>query len=165
MNWFHSLLKWCLLGWLRVWFPNWFCRGYACVISCIDGKGFEAIIFHFRFHYAIRWVDFRTKAGVNKLLCEVNDRDTLNNIMEDVITSKRRHDSQILAVAGHSKCAANPGSEDDQIKDLHGAAQTLDFFEIDIHKLLLFVDVDAQTVKEIAAEKVAGSVPQRILQA
>ncbi len=133
-------------------YAQWRLRGYACAIGCVDGRCFEPVIRYFRRNHHVKWVDFRTKAGVSKLLAGETGMQTINNIMEDVIVSHRNHKSKLLAIVGHSKCAGNPTDREEQIEQLRRAKKTVDFFELEVRIILLFVDVDRKVVEEISPE-------------
>jgi len=141
-----------------VWFFQFFAQffiprkeGYACAIGCIDGRCFEAVIRYCRKKYRVQWVDFRTMAGVNAVLSSGSDTCAIDDIMRDVIVSKRNHKSKVIVIVGHSRCAGNPTERQQQEKHLRQAKKIVEFHEIDVPTELLWVDVDRQTCEAISA--------------
>ncbi len=92
------------------------------------------------------------------MLAENVDTGTVNNIIEDVIVSKRNHNSILLAIIAHSKCAGNPVEKEIQINHLLFSRKRVGFFELDIPTLLLFIDVDRQTCETVNVHMASETV-------
>lgn len=85
---------------------------FATSLSCIDGRIQLPIHNFLRAKYRVHYIDTITEPGVNKILAEMGNIYTVNAIYQKVIASIEFHQSNLIAVAGHYDCAANPVSQD-----------------------------------------------------
>lgn len=115
----------------------------------MDGRTTEAVTNHIRENYGVKWVDFITEPGINKILAEDLDAGMIRRIRDKIHISVHRHEAEILAIAGHAKCAGNPADKERQIRQLKIAKKTVEAFGFDIDIILLWVESDWKTVEQI----------------
>ena len=153
--------RWCL-GMLRVSLPWIFCRGYMCIIGCIEGRCIEALISHCRWVYGVRWVDFVTEPGMVKALLQ---EEKVGYIGGNAVVSVKKHSSIAVGIAAHSDCGGNPENDETQKRQLIDALRVVESFEFLIPTVLMFVHVerwwdkvevvDTRAIAEIRTKKKA----------
>ena len=86
-------------------------KKFVTVINCMDGRAQVPVIEYMQQRFNIDYVDMITEAGPNKILSECKATDVIESLKKKVAISVYKHNSQIIAVAGHYDCAGNPESE------------------------------------------------------
>ncbi len=79
----------------------------AC-LNCIDGRVQEPVVGFLKGRFGADYVDLITEPGPDALLAEYTDKLIINSIKKRVKVSLRKHNSRIIAIAGHYDCVANP---------------------------------------------------------
>jgi len=135
-------------------------KGFATALDCMDGRTKEAVIRYMKSRYSVRFVDFPTDAGTDKVLADCTDICGVEKLKKLVGISVHDHGSCIVAIIGHEECAGNPASKDEQIKHLQKAKETVESFGFDVDIVLLWVepigedDWENATVEEIELDPV-----------
>ncbi len=98
---------------------------FCTAINCVDGRVQLPVIRYLQKRFDVEYVDTITEAAPNLILSSQENRGALKSIKERLKISIDRHNSVGIAVVGHHDCAGNPASENEQIKHLRKAIQTL----------------------------------------
>jgi hypothetical protein len=122
---------------------------FACHLACQDGRVTDAVSHHARVKHGIDWVDNITEPGINKILAENIDTSVIKSIKRKIPISIHHHGSNVIFISGHPKCAGNPAGKEEQIKHLRDAKKTVESFGFGVNIVLLWIENDWATVKEI----------------
>jgi hypothetical protein len=122
---------------------------FVCALDCMDGRTKRAVMRDMRKHYGATIVDFITAPGINKILADGTDEHWMREIKRMIEVSVHRHESDVVAIVAHPKCAGNPCSKEEQIEHLKQAKKTVDGFGLDVDIILLWVCEDWKTVIRI----------------
>ena len=122
---------------------------FGCVLDCMDGRTKEAVIKYMKGKYGVRWVDFITEPGINRILADNVAQDVVERIKEKIHISVHKHDAVILAIIAHPDCAGNPVDKETQVRQLNAAKKNVDSFGFDVDIVLLWVEDDWETVEKI----------------
>ncbi|HUF04328.1 MAG TPA: carbonic anhydrase [Aridibacter sp.] len=80
---------------------------FGTAINCIDGRAQHPVSEWVRLHANVKYVDVITTPGADGVLSQFKT-DRARLMRDEVILSVGRHQSAIVAVAGHFDCLANP---------------------------------------------------------
>lgn len=122
---------------------------FACAINCMDGRVQDAVKDFIKEKYEVDYVDMVTEPGPNKILADNIDLVVIENIKKRVEISVNHHGSKIVAIVGHFGCAGNPAEREEQIEHLKRAKEIVELFDFPTEIILLWVDGDWKTVKQI----------------
>jgi hypothetical protein len=100
-------------------------RQFATAINCLDGRVQAPVIIYMKTKYDVDYVDMITEPGPNQILAENNDVVLIESIKNRVAISVEKHNSKIIAIAGHYDCASNPTSEENQKRQISGAKNNI----------------------------------------
>jgi hypothetical protein len=93
---------------------------FGTVITCIDGRVQEPVSTWLKHTYQLDYVDVITQPGPDKMLAEsVEDRARAIRDMVDI--SLKAHHSNLLAIAGHHDCVANPVAKSEHLDQIRKA--------------------------------------------
>lgn len=90
---------------------------FATIFTCIDGRIQQPLNEWTRNHLDVEYIDTITEPGPEAVLAATGER-CLEVLLEKVEISRRAHGSGTLVIAGHSDCAGNPVSDDEQRSQL-----------------------------------------------
>ena len=95
---------------------------FGTVINCMDGRAQLPVIEWVKAAHRVAWVDVITEPGVDKVLAS---RDLLRSmdIKEKVRISAEAHHSELVVVAGHHDCTANPVTQEEHVKQIRDAVE------------------------------------------
>jgi len=82
---------------------------FGTAINCIDGRVQLPLISWMKEQFHLDYVDSITEAGPDKIMAEQGPE--VLSIRNRVNISVKAHGSNILVIAGHYDCAANPVDE------------------------------------------------------
>jgi hypothetical protein len=82
--------------------------GFATAINCMDGRTQVPVIEWMKKRYGVDYVDMITEPGVDAILSENKDMQTIERIKKRLSISIEKHHSKFIAVVGHHDCAGNP---------------------------------------------------------
>jgi hypothetical protein len=82
---------------------------FGAAVACIDGRTHEPLTRWIRERTGVRYVDLVTEPGADAALADC-PRDTCATIRERLRVSLTAHAPEIVVIAGHDDCAANPVS-------------------------------------------------------
>jgi sugar phosphate isomerase/epimerase len=115
----------------------------------MDGRVQDAVKDFIKEKYEVDYVDMVTEPGPNKILADNIDLVVIENIKKRVEISVNHHGSKIVAIVGHFGCAGNPAEREEQIEHLKRAKEIVELFDFPTEIILLWVDGDWKTVKQI----------------
>jgi len=99
--------------------------GFATAINCMDGRTQNPVIEWMRKHYGVSYVDMITEPGVDAILAENKDAQTIESIKRRVGISIEKHGSKFIAVVGHYGCAGNPVDMNTHLAQIQSAIETV----------------------------------------
>jgi len=116
----------------------------------MDGRIQEAVAKHMKRVYGVEYVDMVTEPGPNVILAKGTNQSVIQNIRNRVNISVGHHGSKIVAIVGHSDCAACPEGKDAQCDYLRKAKKTVESFGFNVEITLLWVGYDFTSVEIIS---------------
>lgn len=112
---------------------------FGTALNCIDGRTQIPVITWMRRNFDIDYVDMITEPGMDKVLIYGRPAE-IARLRENVETSISAHKSNIVAVAGHYDCAANPVSAYEHIEDIRSSVDTVKSWGLPVRVVGLWVD-------------------------
>jgi carbonic anhydrase len=113
---------------------------FGTVINCMDGRVQLPVIDWLKKHYDLDYIDTVTEPGPELVLSENSDDYTIRSIKRKVDISVSRHNSNLIAVAGHTDCAGNPIDSRTKQGQIAKAVRTVQSWNYDVRVIGLFVD-------------------------
>lgn len=113
---------------------------FGTAINCMDGRAQIPVIEWLKKIYKIDYVDMITEPGPNKILSENKDGPEGHSIKRRVEISVEKHNSKLIAIAGHHDCAGNPAEKEIQLKQIRSAIKKLKLWKFDVQIIGLWVD-------------------------
>jgi len=114
-------------------------KGFATAVNCIDGRVQIPVIQWTRDHFAVEWVDLITEPGADKVVAE-GLPGRIDAIKQKVSLSVTRHDSHVVAIAGHHDCLANPVTEKEHHEYIKQSVQRIASWSLPIRVVGLWVN-------------------------
>ncbi|SIS57279.1 carbonic anhydrase [Salimicrobium flavidum] len=112
---------------------------FATAINCMDGRVQLPVIHWMKEKYGVDYIDMITEAGPNKTLLE-GSSSQLEEIKKKVLVSTEKHDSKVIAVAGHHDCAGNPVDRPQKEKEIRRSVELIEKWELGATVLGLYVN-------------------------
>ena len=94
--------------------------------------------------FGVEYVDMITEPGPNKILAESTDKTKLESIRKRLEISVVKHNSKVVAIAGHHDCAGNPMGKEDQLEHIYTAVEVISEWNMGIKVIGLWVDENWQ---------------------
>ena len=113
---------------------------FATAINCMDGRVQVPVIDWLRRQYGADYVDMITEPGPERLLAEGKDLMASASIRRRLEISVNRHNSKLVAIAGHHDCAGNPIDKETQLEQIHAAMNTVESWNFKVEFIGLRVD-------------------------
>ncbi|MGF7184318.1 hypothetical protein GGQ84_000401 [Desulfitispora alkaliphila] len=113
---------------------------FATAINCIDGRVQLPVIEWLLEQFEVDYVDVITEPGCDKVLAERSNHYALEAIRKSVNISLNKHQSKVLAVAGHYDCAGNPVSKNEHLQQIMLAVETVKSWDLPGVVIGLWVD-------------------------
>ena len=98
---------------------------FATAINCMDGRTQIPVIEWVKKHCGVDYVDMVTEPGVDAILAENKDLQTIQRIKEKVTISIAKHNSSFIVVVGHHDCAGNPVDVQTHLAQIHSAIRNI----------------------------------------
>lgn len=117
---------------------------FTTAINCMDGRVQMPIVEWMKREYGVQYVDMITESGPNKILAKNTDLAKIESIRKRLGISIAKHNSTVVAIAGHHDCAGNPMGKEDQLKHIYTAAQVISGWNMGIKVIGLWVDENWQ---------------------
>lgn len=115
---------------------------FGTVINCMDGRVQVPVIDWLKKNYDLDYIDTVTEPGPELVLAENSDNFTIQSIKRKVDISISRHNSNLVAVAGHMDCAGNPADCRTKLDQITKAVRTVRSWKFGVRVIGLFVDED-----------------------
>ena len=116
---------------------------FATAITCIDGRVQVPVIEWICNQMGVDFVDMITVPGADWVLAFESD-EQLAEIRRRVEVSTDAHGSQLLIVAGHHDCAANPVSDFDHQEHIRKAVQAARRWQLPVRIVGVWINGDWQ---------------------
>lgn len=113
---------------------------FITAINCIDGRTIIPLIEWIKKNIKIDYIDLITEPGPDKILAEEKETAKIEDIKRKVRISITRHNSNVIVIAGHYDCAANPVDEETHIKQIKKATDNLRLYFSELHIIGLWID-------------------------
>ena len=120
---------------------------FAAAINCIDGRVQIPVAEWLKEKYGVDFVDMITEPGPECLLAECRERATIDSIRKKLEISSIYHKSEVVAIAGHYDCAANPVGQQVQQKQILSAVNTVKSWNLDAEIVGLWVNENWQVTE------------------
>ena len=115
-------------------------KGFATAINCMDGRVQIPVIEWLKRQYGVDYVDMITEPGPERLLAECKDRKGIESIQKRLEISVTRHNSKLVAIAGHRDCVGNPADKETQLKQISSAVKIVESWNLEVRVIGLWVD-------------------------
>ncbi|MBI2860635.1 MAG: hypothetical protein HYX91_03910 [Chloroflexi bacterium] len=112
---------------------------FATAINCIDGRVQIPVRDWIKAHHPVDYVDMITEPGPERQLAESNQA-IVESIKRRLEISLTRHNSTLVAIAGHHDCAGNPADEVTQTRQIIAALDVITSWGLGIPVIGLRVD-------------------------
>ena len=113
---------------------------FATAINCMDGRVQVPVIDWLRRQYGADYVDMITEPGPERLLAEGKDLMASASIRRRLEISVNRHNSKLVAIAGHHDCAGNPTDKETQLRQIRTAIMRVKAWKFDVKVIGLWID-------------------------
>ncbi len=124
---------------------------FCTAINCMDGRTQLPVNTYLREKLGVDYVDTVTEPGPVRILGEKPNSALTESILNRVDISKKKHDSQCVALVAHIDCAGNPAPEDKQREQLAAAVDLLKNRYPDVPILGLWVNEQWSVSEVISA--------------
>lgn len=112
---------------------------FATAVNCIDGRAQDPVSEWVRLHGNVKYVDVITAPGADGTLSQFKT-DRARFIRDEVTLSVRRHQSAVVAVAGHFDCLANPCKFEVRKEQIIAAAERVKRWKLGVRVVGLYVN-------------------------
>ncbi len=118
---------------------------FATAINCIDGRVQAPVNEFIRHNYGVDYVDVITVPAPDRVLSENGSVDIIRSIKEYASISVEKHGSNIIVIAGHHDCAANPVGEKEHRRQIGEAVKNIKEWGlgVDVHGVWVGEDWEA----------------------
>jgi len=111
-------------------------KKFTTAINCIDGRVQKPVAEYIQRKFGVDYVDMITEPGPNKVLAENSDTSTINSLKEKVILSVVNRKPEVIFIAAHYNCLANPTDESTQKNQLRKAVDTITSWKLPVKKII-----------------------------
>jgi hypothetical protein len=125
---------------------------FCTAVNCIDGRTQLPVIHYLQERLGVDHVDMITEPGPVRATTDRPDRGLAGSTLQHTALSIGEHNSVAIAVVAHHECAGNPVSDEEQIEQLHLAADSLAKQFPALPIICLWVD-DTWTVNEVCVRE------------
>ena len=115
-------------------------KRFATAINCMDGRVQTPVIEWLKKRYPVDYVDMITEPGPEKLLDEDKNPAAIESIQKRLEISLARHNSNLVAIAGHHDCAGNPADPETKRQQILSAIKTVRAWHHEVDVIGLWVD-------------------------
>ena len=115
-------------------------KRFATAINCMDGRVQTPVIEWLKKRYLVDYVDMITEPGPERLLAEAKDPTAIESIQRRLEISVNRHNSNLVAIAGHHDCAGNPANPETKRQQTLSAIETVRSWHPEVNVIGLWVD-------------------------
>jgi len=112
---------------------------FVTAINCMDGRVQEPVLQWMKEKYQADYVDMITEAGPNKILLYGPD-EKIESIKEKLNISYEKHESKVLAIAGHYDCAGYPVSREKKIGKIKHSIELIQSWGLEMEIVGLYIN-------------------------
>jgi len=112
---------------------------FGTAINCIDGRVQEPVRLWAAENFQLDYVDVVTEPGPDKALAH-GPVATIESIRSRVKISIEAHRSNLIIIAGHHDCAANPVCKEAHLDDIKTSLQVIRLWNFSTSVVGLWVD-------------------------
>lgn len=110
---------------------------FATSVSCMDGRIQIPLAKWIKENHSIDFVDVITEPGVDKMVAENLDLESIKN---KVGISINAHKSDLIVVSGHYDCAGNPVSDEEHISQIRKGVEVISSWGLNVKVVGIWVD-------------------------
>jgi putative intracellular protease/amidase len=121
---------------------------FGTAINGIDGRAQEPVTHWAREYFLLDYIDMVTEPGPDAAIAH-GSAATIEALRDKVRISVEAHRSNVLILAGHHDCAANPASKPTHVDQIHRALTVMRQWNFPATLVGLWVD-EAQRIEVIA---------------
>ena len=110
---------------------------FATSVSCMDGRIQIPLAKWIKENHSIDFVDVITEPGVDKMVAENLDLESIKN---KVGISINAHKSELIVVSGHYDCAGNPVSDEEHISQIRKGVEIISSWGLNVKVVGIWVD-------------------------
>ncbi len=114
---------------------------FGTAINCIDGRVQQPVADWVKKSYAVNYVDMVNEPGPDKVLSQPQ-YSIVNALKGKVNISINAHHSNVVAIAGHHSCAANPVSREEHEAQIRNAVKEVVSWRLPVTVVGLWIDSD-----------------------
>lgn len=115
---------------------------FATVINCMDGRVQDPVNAWMKSYSKAQYIDVITEAGPDRIMSSTATASRL--ILNRILVSRDKHNSQVLALVAHHDCAGNPVDKSVHMEHLKRAGTIMQTWNLGMTILLLWVDENWQ---------------------
>ena len=97
---------------------------FVTAVNCIDGRVQTPVLDWMKKFCGVDYVDLITEPGPDQVLSE-GPAEKVQALREKVMTSVMVHSTELIAVAGHDDCAANPVSKERHLEQIQKSVEVV----------------------------------------
>ena len=121
---------------------------FGVAVTCIDGRTHEPITRWVRHHAGVHYVDLVTEPGADATLADC-PQSSCDSILRRLRVSLDAHGAEIVVIAGHDDCAANPVSPHTHREHIIEAVEQVSEWGLDVPVVGVWIDATGN-IEEIA---------------
>ncbi|AYD39465.1 hypothetical protein D4Z93_02485 [Clostridium fermenticellae] len=114
-------------------------KNFGTLLNCMDGRTQLPAINWIRNNFNVEYVDIISEPGIDKLIY-LKNKDFLKSIENKLFISLKKHNSDIIFIAGHYDCAANDANKSEHIKHIKASVKILKKLHDDVKIIGLWID-------------------------
>ncbi len=118
---------------------------FATSVTCMDGRIQIPLANWIKEKFSVDYVDAITEPGVDKLVSENLDLESVKHKMNISINA---HKSELIVISGHYDCAGNPVSDDEHIDQIKKGVEIISAWNSNVKVIGVWVD-DAWNVNPL----------------
>lgn len=116
---------------------------FAAVISCVDGRVQPPLSQWMRARSGVEYIDTITVPGPDLVLTR-GVADVVAGLRQSLVISVTAHGTSVVAVAGHTDCAAFPATADEHRQAISRAVQVVASWGLPVHIVGLWLNTQWQ---------------------
>lgn len=110
---------------------------FGTAINCIDGRTQLPVVEWLKKNYNLDYVDMITEPGADKILSQnLNGKE----LKLKVLISVEKHNSNVIAIAGHCDCAGNPVSNDEHLDQIRKGIKVITSWNLPVKAIGIWIN-------------------------
>ena len=112
---------------------------FGTAINCMDGRVQSPVTKWLKEGYSLDFVDMITEPGPDRVVSE-GSPDKIEALKGKVGISVNAHGSNVIVIAGHHDCAANPVSREEHVNQIRRSVQTITSWNLPVRVIGAWVN-------------------------